>query len=143
MICSSVNLDFFMPDLPSEIGLYSPRRGTENWKQVKGKVTRREKFLSEMDAVIPWKPILALIEPHYPKAGNGTQPMPMERMLRTYFMQQWFNLSDPGMEDALYDSEAMRRFAGAELIDDAIPDKTTIRGFLPWCEACSSRSGCC
>ena len=95
----------------------------------KGKVTRRERFLSEMDAVIPWSGILALIEPHYPKAGNGTQPLPMERMLRIYFMQQWFNLSDPGAEDALYDSESMRRFAGIELVDDAIPDESTILRF--------------
>ena len=89
----------------------------------KGKVTRRERFLAEMDAVIPWRSILGLIEPHYPKAGNGTQPMPMERMLRIYFMQQWFNLSDPAMEDSLYDSESMRRFAGIELVDDAVPDE--------------------
>jgi IS5 family transposase len=95
----------------------------------KGKVTRRERFLTEMDAVIPWAPILALIEPHYPKAGNGTQPMPMERMLRIYFMQQWFNLSDPAAEDSLYDSEAMRRFAGIELLDDAVPDESTILRF--------------
>jgi len=95
----------------------------------KGKVTRRERFLGEMDAVIPWQPILARIEPHYPKAGQGTQPMPMERMLRIYFMQQWFNLSDPGMEDALYDSESMRRFAGIELEDDAVPDESTILRF--------------
>ena len=70
-----------------------------------------------------------LIEPHYPKAGNGTQPMPQERMLRIYFMQQWFNLSDPAMEDSLYDSESMRRFAGIELSEDAIPDETTILRF--------------
>lgn len=95
----------------------------------KGKVTRRERFLGEMDAVIPWKHLNALIEPHYPKAGNGTQPMPQERMLRIYFMQQWFNLSDPAMEDALYDSESMRRFAGIELSNDAIPDETTILRF--------------
>jgi IS5 family transposase len=95
----------------------------------KGKVTRRERFLREMDQVIPWHPIQALIEPHYPKAGNGTQPLPMERMLRIYFMQQWFNLSDPAMEDALYDSESMRRFAGIELVDDAIPDESTILRF--------------
>jgi len=95
----------------------------------KGKVTRRERFLSEMDAVIPWAPILALIEPHYPKAGNGTQPMPLERMLRIYFMQNWFNLSDPAAEDSLYDSESMRRFAGIELLDDAVPDETTILRF--------------
>jgi IS5 family transposase len=95
----------------------------------KGKVTRRERFLAEMDAVIPWKHLNRLIEPHYPKAGNGTQPMPQERMLRIYFMQQWFNLSDPAMEDALYDSESMRRFAGIELSEDAIPDETTVLRF--------------
>ena len=95
----------------------------------KGKVTRRERFLAEMGAVIPWARLLRLIEPHYPKAGNGTQPMPMERMLRIYFMQNWFNLSDPGAEDALYDSESMRRFAGIELLEDDIPDESTILRF--------------
>jgi len=95
----------------------------------KGKVTRRERFLAEMDAVIPWTPILELIEPHYPKAGNGTQPLPMNQMLRIYFMQQWFNLSDPAAEDSLYDSESMRRFAGIELLDDAVPDESTILRF--------------
>jgi transposase, IS5 family len=98
------------------------------WEK-KGKVTRRERFLAEMNQVVPWASILALIEPHYPRAGNGTQPMPMERMLRIYFMQQWFNLSDPAMEDALYDSESMRRFAGIELIEDAVPDESTILRF--------------
>jgi transposase, IS5 family len=98
------------------------------WEK-KGKVTRRERFLAEMDAVIPWSQILGLIEPHYPRAGNGTQPMPMERMLRIYFMQQWFNLSDPAAEDSLYDSESMRRFAGVELIEDAVPDESTILRF--------------
>jgi IS5 family transposase len=98
------------------------------WEK-KGKVTRRERFLGEMDAVIPWKHLNRLIAPHYPKAGNGTQPMPQERMLRIYFMQQWFNLSDPAMEDALYDSESMRRFAGIELLEEAIPDETTILRF--------------
>jgi IS5 family transposase len=95
----------------------------------KGKITRRERFLAEMDAVMPWAHLLGLIKPHYPKAGNGTQPMPMERMLRIYFMQNWFNLSDPAMEDALYDSESMRRFAGIELVEDAVPDETTILRF--------------
>lgn len=95
----------------------------------KGKVTRRERFLAEMDAVIPWERLLGLIEPHYPKAGNGTQPMPMQRMLRIYFMQNWFNLSDPQAEDSLYDIESMRRFAGIELEEDAIPDETTILRF--------------
>ncbi|MHB1587389.1 MAG: IS5 family transposase [Acidiferrobacteraceae bacterium] len=95
----------------------------------KGKVTRRERFLAEMNAVIPWARLLGLIEPYYPKAGQGTQPLPLGRMLRIYFMQNWFNLSDPGAEDALYDSESMRRFAGIELADDAIPDESTILRF--------------
>lgn len=98
------------------------------WEK-KGKVTRRERFLAEMDAVIPWKHLNRLIEPHYPKPGNGTQPMSQERMLRIYFMQQWFNLSDPAMEDSLYDIESMRRFAGIELGEDAVPDETTILRF--------------
>jgi IS5 family transposase len=95
----------------------------------KGKVTRRERFLAEMDAVIPWGRLRALIEPHYPKAGNGRQPLGMEKMLRVYFLQQWFNLSDPQAEDALYDSESMRRFARVELGDDVVPDETTILRF--------------
>jgi hypothetical protein len=81
----------------------------------KGKVTRRERFLAEMDAVIPWPRLLRLIEPHYPKAGQGRQPLGLEKMLRIYFLQQWFNLSDPQAEDAIYDSESMRRFARVEL----------------------------
>jgi IS5 family transposase len=97
--------------------------------QNKGKVTRREQFLAEMNAVIPWDRLLKLIEPHYPKAGNGTQPLPLPRMLRIYFMQNWFNLSDPAAEDSLYDSESMRRFAGIELSEDAIPDESTILRF--------------
>ena len=98
------------------------------WEK-KGKITRRERFLAEMDAVIPWSRLLGLIEPHYPKAGNGTQPKPMEQMLRIYFMQNWFNLSDPQAEDSLYDIESMRRFAGLELAEDAIPDESTILRF--------------
>jgi len=97
--------------------------------QAKGKVTRRERFLAEMDAVIPWARLLALIEPHYPKAGNGRQPLGLEKMLRIYFLQQWFNLSDPQAEDAIYDSEAMRRFARVELGDDVVPDESTILRF--------------
>jgi len=95
----------------------------------KGKVTRRERFLAEMDAVIPWARLLALIEPHYPKAGNGRQPLGLGKMLRIYFLQQWFNLSDPQVEDAIYDSESMRRFARVELGDDVVPDETTILRF--------------
>jgi len=98
------------------------------WTQ-KGRVTRRERFLAEMDAVIPWARLLALIEPHYPKAGRGRQPLGLEKMLRIYFLQQWFNLSDPQAEDAIYDSESMRRFARVELGDDVVPDETTILRF--------------
>ena len=97
--------------------------------QAKGKVTRRERFLAEMDAVIPWTRLLGLITPHYPKAGNGRQPLGMEKMLRIYFLQQWFNLSDPQAEDAIYDSESMRRFARVELGDEVVPDESTILRF--------------
>ena len=98
------------------------------WSQ-KGKVTRRERFLAEMDAVIPWDRLIALIEPHYPKAGGGRQPLGLEKMFRIYFMQQWFNLSDPQAEDSIYDSESMRRFARVELAEDVVPDETTILRF--------------
>ena len=98
------------------------------WKG-KGKVTRRERFLAEMDAVIPWSRLLALIEPHYPKAGRGRQPLGLEKLLRIYFVQNWFDLSDPQAEDSVYDSESIRRFVGVELSDDVIPDETTILRF--------------
>jgi IS5 family transposase len=99
------------------------------WSQ-KGKVTRRERFLAEMDAVVPWAQLVALITPHYPKAdGPGRPPLGLEKMLRIYFLQQWFNLSDPQAEDAIYDSEAMRRFARVELGHDPVPDETTILRF--------------
>lgn len=95
----------------------------------KGKVTRRERFLLEMDQVIPWKRLLAVVEPHYPKSGKGRPPLGLEKMLRIYFLQQWFDLSDPAAEDAIYDSESMRRFAGIELGQDKIPDESTILRF--------------
>jgi IS5 family transposase len=95
----------------------------------KGKVTRREKFLAEMDAVIPWTRLMERIEPHYPKKGRGRQPLGLEKMLRIYFLQQWFDLSDPMAEDELYDSESMRRFARIELGEDVVPDETTILRF--------------
>jgi transposase, IS5 family len=103
------------------------------WTQ-KGKVTRRERFLAEMDAVIPWAELRRVIEPHYPKAGNGRQPLGLETMLRIYFVQQWFNLSDPQAEDSLYDSESIRRFVRIELSDDVVPDETTILRFRPLLE---------
>ncbi|MBO6690048.1 MAG: IS5 family transposase [Henriciella sp.] len=95
------------------------------------KVTRREKFLAEMEAVVPWGRLLTLIAPHYPKMGSkgGRPSLPLEVMLRVYCLQQWYALSDPMAEEALYDSDAMRRFAGIELGDDRIPDETTILNF--------------
>jgi IS5 family transposase len=95
----------------------------------KKKKTRREKFLEEMNQVIPWEELLQVIKKYYPRAGNGRQPMPLERMLRLYFMQQWYGLSDPAMEDALYDIESMRRFADIDIEVDVIPDETTILNF--------------
>lgn len=98
------------------------------WKN-KGRVTRRERFLSEMNQIIPWSVLIGLIEPHYPKAGRGRQPLGLEKMLRIYLLQIWFDLSDPQAEDAIYDSESMRRFAGVELSDDVVPDESTILRF--------------
>jgi IS5 family transposase len=95
----------------------------------KKKTTKRDKFLAEMDKVVPWSRLQALIEPYYPKAGNGRPPLPLAMMLRVYCLQQWYGLSDPGMEEALYDMESMRRFAGIELIDEAVPDETSILNF--------------
>jgi IS5 family transposase len=97
----------------------------------KGKKTKREQFLAEMDQVVPWARLCALIEPHYPKASpaGGRPPLPLERMLRIYCLQQWYNLSDPGAEEALYDSITMRRFAGVSTDADVIPDETSILNF--------------
>jgi IS5 family transposase len=95
----------------------------------KGKVTRREQFLAEMNAVIPWARLLKRIEPHYPKPGKGRRPAGLEKMLRIYFVQQWFDLSDPAAEDAIYDSESIRRFVGVELGEDSVPDESTILRF--------------
>lgn len=103
----------------------------------KPKATRRQVFLAEMDRVVPWARLLALIEPHYPKVGakGGRPPKPLETMLRIHFMQQWFVLSDPAMEDALNDMPVMRAFAGLDAGVDAIPDETTILNFRHLLEA--------
>jgi len=103
--------------------------------ETKKKRTRREVFLGEMDAVIPWPQLIAVIAPYYTESPIGRRRIPLERMLRIYFMQQWFNLSDPAAEDALYDSESMRRFAGIELGEDAVPDETTLVRFRHLLEA--------
>ena len=93
------------------------------------KTTRRATFLAEMDSVVPWRKLFQLIEPVYPKAGNGRPPVGLERMLRIHFLQHWFNLSDPAVEDALYDSLSMRRFVGIDLGHEAAPDETTMCRF--------------
>ena len=95
----------------------------------KGKVTRRERFLAEMDAVIPWRRLVKLIEPHYPKRDKVASRWDWRRCCGFIFLQQWFNLSDPQAEDAIYDSESMRRFARVELGEEAVPDETTILRF--------------
>ena len=90
--------------------------------------TRKEIFLGRMDKLIPWNRLESIIEPHYPKAGNGRRPYPLSTMLRIHSMQQWYSLSDPAMEDALYEIASMRLFSGLSL-DKPIPDHTTIMNF--------------
>lgn len=93
------------------------------------KPTRREKFLTEMDSVMPWAQLCEVIEPFYTKAGNGRPPIGLDRMLCIYFLQHWFNLSDPGAEEALYESSSMCRFVGIDLGCEPVPDETTILNF--------------
>ena len=96
----------------------------------KKRVTRREKFLAEMEQVVPWVPLEALIEPHYPTSGRvGRQPIGVAVMLRMYFLQQWFGLADEALEDAIYDSQAMREFLGLDLARESVPDATTLLKF--------------
>ena len=94
----------------------------------KRKKTRREIFLEEMELVVPWKPLLKLIEPHYPTAGRGRRPYPLESILRVHLMQNWFTYSDPAMEEALYEIASLRSFAHLSLTEP-IPDETTILNF--------------
>src|SRR5437773_7618314 len=97
--------------------------------------TRRAIFLEEMEQVVPWGELCALVEPHYPKPGKGRRPVGVERMLRIYFLQQWFNLSDPAVEEALYDSGVMRQFVGIDLGCEPVPDETTVCKFRHLLEA--------
>lgn len=99
----------------------------------KRKKTRREVFLAEMELVVPWKALLKFIEPHYPVAGRGRRPYPLEAMLRVHLMQNWFALSDPAMEEALYEITSLRAFAGLGM--ESIPDETTILNFRHLLEA--------
>ena len=96
-----------------------------------GRKGKRELFLDRMEQVVPWPELLALVVPHYPKAGNGRQPVGLPIMLRTYFLQQWFNLSDPGMEESFYDSPAFRRFAGVDLSPHG---RRPVRGDPGWAQ---------
>lgn len=93
------------------------------------KPTRRETFLAEMETLVPWSQLCALIEPHYPKAGNGRPPLGLHRMLRIHLLQHWFNLADLAMEEALYDSAALRRFVGIDLGREPVPDATSLLRF--------------
>ena len=95
----------------------------------KRKRTRREVFLAEMDRAVPWSQLEALIAPHYPKAGGGRRPYPLSTMLRIHCLQQWYALSDPAMEEELYEIASMRQFAGLSLARGAVPDETTILNF--------------
>lgn len=99
------------------------------------KTTKRSIFLAEMEQVVPWRRLCELIEPVYPKAGNGRPPIGVERMLRIYFLQHWFNLSDPGVEEALYDSASLRAFSGVDLGREPVPDETTVCKFRHLLEA--------
>ncbi len=91
--------------------------------------TRRAVFLEEMEQMVPWRELCALVAPHYPQPGKGRPPVGVERMLRIYFLQQWFNLSDPAVEEALHDSGGMRQFVGIDLGCEPVPDETTVCKF--------------
>ena len=101
----------------------------------KKKCTKREIFFGEVEAAVPWARLAALIAPHYTKPRKGRSQMPLSVMLRIYFLQQWYSLSDPAEEEALYDMHSMRNFAGLDLAHDAIPDETTILNFRHLLEA--------
>jgi transposase, IS5 family len=101
----------------------------------KKKQTRRDKFLAEMEQVVPWPRLVERLRPIYPKGERGRPPIGLERMLRIHFLQQWYALADEAMEDALYDSQALRGFAGIDLTVVVVPDATTIMNFRHWLES--------
>lgn len=101
----------------------------------KKKITRREKFLTRMEALLPWAKLLAVIEPFYPKGERGRPPVGLERMLRVYFLQQWYGLADEALEDALYDSQSLQSFARIDLAAEGVPDATTLLKFRRLLEA--------
>jgi transposase, IS5 family len=100
----------------------------------KKKQTRRDKFLAEMEQVVPWARLVDRLRPLYPKGERGRPPIGLERMLRIYFLQQWYGLADEALEDALYDSQALRGFAGIDLNRGPVPDATTVLHFRHWLE---------
>jgi IS5 family transposase len=103
---------------------------------LKKKRTRREKFLAEMERVVPWARLIAVIEPLYPTSGRvGRQPMGVPKMLRMYLLQQWYGLADEALEDAIYDSQALRDFVGIDLSRESVPDATTLLKFRRLLEA--------
>ena len=102
---------------------------------MKKKLTRRERFLGEMEKVVPWERLVEIIKPHYPKGERGRPPIGIERMLRIYFLQQWYGLADEALEDTIYDSQAMRTFSGIDLSVGAVPDATTLLNFRHLLEA--------
>lgn len=108
--------------------------GSQIESESKKRITRRERFLAEMEQVIPWPELIEAIEPHYPKGTRGRPPIGLERMLRVYCVQQWFGLSDEGAEDAVTDSLAVQAFVGIDLARETAPDATTLLQFRPLLE---------
>src|SRR6201987_5198470 len=97
--------------------------------ETRRKRTRRDEFLDTMNSIMPWAELCAVVEPYYPKRGNGRPPIGLERMLRIHFVQHWFNLADLACEEALYDSLSLRRFVGIDLGSETVPDATTLLKF--------------
>ena len=114
-----------MPMKQQTLAMAADQSGYEQYR----KPTRRDEFLATMQAIVPWEALCAVIEPHYPKAGNGRPPIGLERMLRIHFIQHWFNLADLACEEALYDSASLRRFVGIDLGREPVPDATTMLKF--------------
>jgi IS5 family transposase len=112
------------------------RQGSFSQAEYAGKKrqTRRDKFLAEMELVVPWARLVERLRPFYPKGERGRKPIGLERMLRIYFLQQWYGLADEALEDALYDSQALRGFAGVDLAVETVPDATTLLHFRHWLE---------
>ena len=114
-----------MPMKQQTLAMAADQSGYEHYR----KPTRRDEFLASMEVIVPWSTLCEVIEPHYPKAGNGRPPIGLERMLRIHFLQHWFNLADLACEEALYDSASLRRFVGIDLGREPVPDATTLLKF--------------